>query len=278
MKRGIKRTLFLIILAALAIVMIFPMVVMTVLDSFMPGWEVKEYTDETVVDKSIKLIPSEVTLEQYENAFIANHDYWTYFWNSMLLTIPIVIGQVVVSAMAAYAFVIMKSKRKEWLFFVYIVVMLLPFQVTLVPAYLTADALGLVGSRLSVILPGIFSTFGVFLLRQHMEQIPKSYLEAARMDGAGHMQIFSTVVMPLSKTSIVALAILCFIDNWNMVEQPMLFLSDVSKWPLSLYFTYFKQFIQMAFAASVVYMIPMILIFLNGEKQLMEGIKLSGIK
>jgi len=98
------------------------------------------------------------------------------------------------------------------------------------------------------------------------------------MDGAGHMQIFSTVVMPLSKTSIVALAILCFIDNWNMVEQPMLFLSDVSKWPLSLYFTYFKQFIQMAFAASVVYMIPMILIFLNGEKQLMEGIKLSGIK
>lgn len=277
MKRRIKRALLLFLLAVLAIVMIFPMVV-TVLDSFMPGWEVKEYTDQNVTDKSIKLIPSEVTLEQYENAFIANHDYWTYFWNSMLLTIPIVIGQVVVSAMAAYAFVMMKSRWKEWLFFVYIVVMLLPFQVTLVPAYLTADALGLIGSRLSIILPGIFSTFGVFLLRQHMEQIPKSYLEAARMDGAGHLQLFSTVVVPLSKTSIVALAILCFIDNWNMVEQPMLFLSDVYKWPLSLYFSYFKQFIQMAFAASVVYMVPMILIFLNGEKQLMEGIKLSGIK
>ena len=277
MKRRIKRALLLFLLWVLAIVMISPMVV-TVLDSFMPGWEVKEYTDQNVTDKSIKLIPSEVTLEQYENAFIANHDYWTYFWNSMLLTIPIVIGQVVVSAMAAFAFVMMKSRWKEWLFFVYIVVMLLPFQVTLVPAYLTADALGLIGSRLSIILPGIFSTFGVFLLRQHMEQIPKSYLEAARMDGAGHLQLFSTVVVPLSKTSIVALAILCFIDNWNMVEQPMLFLSDVYKWPLSLYFSYFKQFIQMAFAASVVYMVPMILIFLNGEKQLMEGIKLSGIK
>lgn len=277
MKRMIKRKLLFIILAVLAIVMIFPMVV-TVLDSFMPGWEVKEYTNQNVADKSIKLIPSEVTLEQYENAFIANHDYWTYFWNSMLLTIPIVIGQVVVSAMAAYAFVMMRSRWKEWLFFLYIVVMLLPFQVTLVPAYLTADALGLIGSRLSIILPGIFSTFGVFLLRQHMDQIPKSYLEAARMDGAGHIQIFSTIMVPLSKTSITALAILCFIDNWNMVEQPMLFLSDAYKWPLSLYFVYFNQFIQMAFAASVVYMVPMMLIFLNGEKQLMEGIKLSGIK
>ncbi len=277
MKRRIKRKLLFIILAVLAIGMIFPMVV-TVLDSFMPGWEVKEYTNQNVADKSIKLIPSEVTLEQYENAFIANHDYWTYFWNSMLLTIPIVIGQVVVSAMAAYAFVMMRSRWKEWLFFLYIVVMLLPFQVTLVPAYLTADALGLIGSRLSIILPGIFSTFGVFLLRQHMDQIPKSYLEAARMDGAGHIQIFSTIMVPLSKTSITALAILCFIDNWNMVEQPMLFLSDAYKWPLSLYFVYFNQFIQMAFAASVVYMVPMMLIFLNGEKQLMEGIKLSGIK
>jgi len=85
-------------------------------------------------------------------------------------------------------------------------------------------------------------------------------------------------MLPLSKTSVVALAILCFIDNWNMVEQPMIFLSDTNKWPLSLYFTYFNQFIEMAFAAAVVYMLPMLLIFMNGEKQLMEGIKTSGIK
>ncbi len=277
MKRKPKRILLIIVLAVLLVVMVFPMVV-TVLNSFMPGWEVEQYTDEHVADKSIKLIPSEVTLEQYDSAFIQNSRYWDYFWNSILLTVSIVAGHVAVSALAAYAFTVMKNKWKEWLFFLYIVVMLLPFQVTLVPAYLTADALGIMNTHISIILPGIFSTFGVFLLRQHMAQIPKSYLEAARMDGAGHIKIFFNIIMPLCKTTVVALAILYFIDNWNMVEQAMIFLSDTAKWPLSLYFTYFNQFIQMAFAASVVFMLPMLLIFMNGEKQLLEGIKLSGIK
>lgn len=277
MKRKPKRILLTVLLAALALIMVFPMVT-TVLDSFMPGWEVSQYTDEHVANRSIKLIPSEVTLEQYDRAFIQNSVYWDYFWNSVLLTVSIVIGQVIVSTLAAYAFTMMKNKWKEWLFFLYIVVMLLPFQVTLVPAYLTADALGIINTHLSIILPGIFSTFGVFLLRQQMEQIPKSYIEAARIDGAGLGRVFLRVILPLSKTTVVALAILCFIDNWNMMEQAMIFLSDTSKWPLSLYFTYFNQFIEMAFAASVVFMLPMLLIFMNGEKQLMEGIKLSGIK
>ena len=277
MKRKPKKVLLVILLAVLALVMVFPMVV-TVLDSFMPGWEAAKYTDEYTANKSIKLIPTEVTLEQYERAFIQNSVYWDYFWNSVLLTVSIVIGQVIISTLAAYAFTMMKNRWKEWLFFLYIVVMLLPFQVTLVPAYLTADALGIMNTHLSIILPGIFSTFGVFLLRQHMEQIPKSYIEAARMDGAGHPRVFFRVMLPLSKTTVVALAILCFIDNWNMMEQALVFLSDTAKWPLSLYFVYFNQFIEMAFAASVVFMLPMLLIFMNGEKQLMEGIKLSGIK
>lgn len=277
MRYEVKRKLLIILLALLAFVMVFPMVV-TVLNSFMPGWEVAQYADEHANNRAIKLIPSEVTLEQYEGAFIQNSTYWDYFWNSILLTVSIVIGQVIISAPAAYAFTIMKNRWKDWLFFLYIVVMLLPFQVTLVPAYLTADLLGIINNHLSIILPGIFSTFGVFLLKQHMEQIPKSYLEAAHMDGAGHMKVFLHIVIPHVKTTLVALAILCFIDNWNMVEQPMIFLSDTSKWPLSLYFTCFNQFIEMAFAASVMFMLPMMLIFMNGEKQLMEGIKSSGIK
>ena len=272
-----KRTLLIVVLTVLAFFMIFPMVV-TVLDSFLPGWEAAQYTAENTTNKSIKLIPSEVTLEQYKHALIQNSTYWDYFWNSVLLTVSIVIGQVIISVLAAYAFTVMKNRWKEGLFFLYIVVMLLPFQVTLVPAYLTADALGIINTHLSIILPGIFSTFGVFLVRQHMEQVPKSYIEAAQMDGAGHMRVFLHIMLPLSKTSVVALAILCFIDNWNMVEQPMIFLSDTNKWPLSLYFSNFNQFIEMAFAAAVVFMLPMLLIFMNGEKQLMEGIKTSGIK
>jgi multiple sugar transport system permease protein len=160
------------------------------------------------------------------------------------------------------------------LFFIYIVVMLLPFQVTLVPAYLTVEALGLMDTRMAVILPGMFSTFGAVLLRMHMEQIPRSYLEAARMDGAGHFRIFWHVAAPMCKAGIVALCILCFIDNWNMIEQPLIFLRNPGLQPLSMYFYSINQeAIRVAFAASVIYMIPMLLVFLNGEKELMEGIR-----
>jgi len=277
-KKRIKKYIVYLILTVLLIVMVFPMVT-TFLDSFMPGWEVQQYKQPEIINKTLKLIPSEVTMEQYGKVLISDYKYWDYFWNSIMLTLPIVIGQAVISALAAYFFTVMKSKYKEWLFFMYIVVMLLPFQITLVPAYLTANALGLLDNRLSVILPGIFSTFGVFLLRQHMEQIPKSHFEAAKMDGAGHLKTFWNVAVPMCKTSIVALLILCFIDNWNMVEQPLIFLNDASKWPLSLYFYEInQQAITVAFAASVIYMIPILLVFMNGEKELTEGIRLSGIK
>lgn len=265
-----------VILAILLVAMVFP-VVITFLDSFMPEWQVAEYKDPSVADKSIKFIPEEVTLEQYNSVLIQNPQFWDFFWNSVLLTLPIVLGQIFVSALAAYFFTVIRWKYKEILFFIYIVVMLLPFQVTLVPAYLTADTLGILNTPFAVILPGIFSTFGVFLLRQHMEQIPKSYFEAARMDGAGHFKVFWHVAVPMCKTGIAALFILCFIDNWNMIEQPLLFLNDPATHPLSMQFYTINQgALGVAFAASVVYMIPILLVFLNNEKALMEGIR--GIK
>ena len=261
------------LLAILLVFMVFPVVV-TITNSFMPGWQAAEYKDPTIVDKALMLIPDQVTLTQYNNVLLNNHLYWDFFWNSVILTLPVVLGQLAVSALAAYFFTVMKNRFKEVLFFIYIVVMLLPFQVTLVPAYLTVQSLGLMDTRLAVIMPGIFSTFGAFLLRQHMEQIPRSYFEAARMDGAGHFRIFWHIAVPMCKAGVVALCILCFIDNWNMIEQPLIFLRDPAIQPLSLYFySINQQAITVAFAASVIYMIPMLLVFLNGEKELMEGIR-----
>ena len=272
-KKRISLVITYIILALLLVFMVFPVIV-TITNSFMPGWQVAEYKDPTAVDKALMLIPKQVTLEQYNNVLLNNRLYWDFFWNSVILTLPIVLGQLAVSALAAYFFTVMKNRFKEVLFFIYIVVMLLPFQVTLVPAYLTVEALGLMDTRLSVILPGIFATFGTFLLRQHMEQIPKSYIEAARMDGCGHLKIFWFIAVPMCKAGVVALCILCFIENWNMIEQPLIFLRDPGLQPLSLYFfSINQQAIKVAFAASVVYMLPMLLVFLNGEKELMEGIR-----
>jgi multiple sugar transport system permease protein len=164
-------------------------------------------------------------------------------------------------------------------FFVYIIVMLMPFQVTLVSNYLVADKLGLLNSYLSIILPGIFSPFGVFLLKQYMEQIPDVYIEAAKIDGASEFYIFSRIIIPLCKGGIAAVIILVFIDNWNMVEQPLILLKDAAKLPLSIYLSRINEGeIGVSFAAATLYMLPMLLIFLMGEDYLVEGIQISGIK
>jgi multiple sugar transport system permease protein len=190
-----------------------------------------------------------------------------------------VIFQTAVASMAAYVFARIEFKGRDGLFFIYVIVMLMPFQVTLVPNYIIADKLGLVGNPLSIIFPGIFGTFGVFLLRQFMMTIPGSYSESARVDGAGHWSIFLRIILPMSGTGVVSVAMLTFIDNWNMVEQPVIFLRDSGLQPLSVFLAGINEGERgIAFAAAAVYMLPALLVFLYGENYLVEGIQLSGLK
>jgi multiple sugar transport system permease protein len=201
------------------------------------------------------------------------------FWNSATIVLPIVIGQLIVAGLAAYAFAQLRFHFREPLFFLYIVVMLMPFQVTLVPNYIIADKLGLLNTYSGIIFPGIFSTFGVFLLRQFMNYIPLVYSEAARVDGAGHLYIYLRVVVPMCRSGFAALSMLVFIDNWNMVEQPLIFLHDAYKQPLSVYLSFISEGERgVAFAACTLYMLPMLLAAIYAEKDLVEGIQLSGIK
>lgn len=228
---------------------------------------------------ALKLIPDEVTLKQYYHVLIRQNKYLLMFWNSVFLVVPIVAGQILVASMAAYAFSMIKFRWKEPIFFIYIAAMLMPFQVSLVPNYLVADWLGLIDKFKAIIFPGIFSTFGVFLMRQFMMHIPKDYIEAAQIDGAGHFSIFFKIVLPLCKNGIAALAILVFIDYWNMVEQPLIMLKDTAKYPLSLYLSQIHMNeMGIAFAASVIYMLPVLLFFLYAENYFIEGIQHSGIK
>ena len=197
----------------------------------------------------------------------------------MIIVIPIILGQILVSSMAAYSFAKLEFIFRDKLFFTYIIMMMMPFQVTLVPNYIVGDQLGLLGSYWSIILPGIFSPFGVFLLRQFMMYIPDAYVESAQVDGAGQLRIFFSIMLPMSKTGLAALTILVFIDNWNMVEQPLIFLQDVNMHPLSTYLSSINNGeMGIAFAASTIYMLPMLLIFLYGENYLVQGIQLSGLK
>ncbi|WP_042168133.1 carbohydrate ABC transporter permease [Paenibacillus gorillae] len=227
---------------------------------------------------NLKLLPDKVTLKQYSELLVHSPQYLLLFWNSVGLVVPIIIGQTVVAALAAYAFAKLNFRGRDSLFMVYLLTMLMPFQVTLVPNYIIADKLGLLHSTGAVILPGVFAAFGVFMLRQFMLHIPYAYIEAAKMDGAGHLRIFLTLILPMVKSGLAALVILLFVDYWNMVEQPLIFINDPFKQPLSVFLSRLSGEWDKVFAASMLYMAPMVLLFLYAETYFIEGIQLSGIK
>jgi len=228
---------------------------------------------------NLKLIPDWVSFNQYLEVLIYKPLFLQMFWNSVFLVVPIIAGQAFVASLAAYALAKLRFRGRDKLFFVYLMTMLMPFQVTLVPNYIIADKLGIMNTEAAIILPGIFSAFGVFMLRQFMLHIPHTYIEAAQMDGAGHGKIFYKIIVPLIQPGIAALIVLLFVDNWNMVEQPLIFLEDSFKQPLSLYLSRINEGARgVAFAASAIYMAPMVLLFLYAESYFIEGIQLSGIK
>ncbi|ABR50808.1 binding-protein-dependent transport systems inner membrane component [Alkaliphilus metalliredigens QYMF] len=290
-KKRLGKTVLSVILFAMVVVVLFPLV-LTITNSFMSEQEIEtSYSMVTSNNSSqeenvfsskyanVKLIPDRVTITQYYTALIERTSFLIKFWNSAIIVVPIILGQMLVASMAAYAFAKIEFVFRDKLFFTYIIVMMMPFQVTLVPNYIMANQLGLIGSYSSIILPGIFGTFGVFLMRQFMVYIPDAYIESAKMDGASQFKIFFGIILPMSKTALAALSILVFIDNWNMVEQPLIFLQDVNMHPLSVYLSNINQGeMGIAFAASTIYMLPMLLIFLYGENYLVKGIQLSGLK
>ena len=155
--------------------------------------------------------------------------------------------------------------------------MMMPYQVTLVPNYLVSEYLNILDTRWAIWLPGIFSPFAVYMLTKFMKRIPVSVLEAARIDGANEWSIFTDVAMPLCKGGIVSIAILIFIDYWNMVEQPIILLTDDYLHPLSVFLSKINSGeISLAFAVAVIYMVLPMLVFMYGEEYLIEGITYQG--
>ncbi|SCW31817.1 multiple sugar transport system permease protein [Ruminococcaceae bacterium YRB3002] len=296
-RRTLKRRIFtvigVIVISAAALLAIFP-IFFTFLNSFMSSSEID--ANYGVIFQSLpggsqgaarflsmrpqlQLIPQQVSAEQYSRLLFMTPSYLFRYWNSILLTVPIVAGQLIVACLASYSFTRYRRKRREILFFAYVILMLMPFQVTLVPNYLISDKLNLLDSYASIILPGIFSTFSIYLLTKYMRQIPSAYIEAAKIDGAGEWQIFAHIVMPNCRNAVVAMAILLFIDYWNMVEQPLIMLSSDEKRPLSVFLAQVNMDeIGMAFAACALYMLPPLLVFLRGEDYLVEGVSKAGIK
>ena len=164
------------------------------------------------------------------------------------------------------------------LFTIYVVLMLLPFQVTMLSSYLTLDRLSLLDTQWAVILPAVFSTFPIFVIYGGFRAIPKSLIEAARIDGAGEIYIFFMAGIGLGKGGILSALVLGFLEYWNAIEQPMTYLKTEALWPLSLYLPRMIQAeMASAFAASIVTLLPAVLLFFAGQENLEQGIVASGM-
>ncbi len=283
-----KIALATLVAAAFAFVFLTP-IVLTITNSFMSSSEIaanygtvfatdanggKVYIAERV---NLKFIPDMVSFSQYSTVLLKSPEYLLKFWNSVILVGPIVIFQLLVASLASFGFARYRGRLREMIFFLYIILMLMPYQVTLVPNYLVSNWLHILDTNWAIWLPGIFSPFAVFLLTKFMRRIPDSVIEAAQIDGAGEWQIYRRICMPLCKGAVCSAAILVFIDYWNMVEQPLILLTDSEMHPLSVFLSKINQGeIGLAFAVATIYMVPSLLIFLYGEEYLVDGITYQG--
>ena len=201
------------------------------------------------------------------------------FWNSCIQVLPVLAGQLVVAAPAAWAFAKFRFKGKEILFGLYVILMVLPFQVTQVSNYLVLDRIGLLDSHLALILPGIWSALPVFIMAKTFETIPGVLMEAAYLDGAGELYTFFHVGLPLGYPAIVTSLMLSFVEGWNTLEQPITYLKDKTLWPLSLYLpSIAEDKASVAFAAALITCLLPALIYLNCQEELEQGVAASGVK
>jgi multiple sugar transport system permease protein len=286
MSKNIRYTMALTILG---IVFLFPLAV-TFTGSFMTQSSIlMNYTSRIntfdLIDgitekfKRILLIPNPASPEQYTEVLIFQPSFMILLFNSLKITLPVTLGSLGISLLTAFGFCRWQWKYKEWIFTVYIVVMLMPLQAVLVPNYIIASLFNIQKSYLAIILPGIFSAFGVFLMRQSMKMIPEAYFEAAEIDGAGNWYILIYIIVPQLKSSISALCILTFIEYWNLVEQAVIFIDDFKKEPLSIYLSRLSDVkTGLIFAASCIYMFLPIWFLFSGQQDLEKGIELSGVK
>ena len=224
------------------------------------------------------LIPDRPTLFSYA-LLLDTPEFFTVFWNSFRMTGGILLGQLLIGIPAAWALAKLSVPGKKIFYLLYIILMLMPFQVTMLSSYLVLDSLSLRNTTGGIVFPAVFSTFPVFIMYRFFSGIPDAVLESATLDGGGRFQICFWIGIPLGSAGIISSLILGFLEYWNMIEQPMTFLENRALWPLSLYLPNVSlEKSGYLLAASVVTMLPPILLFFSGQDYLERGIIASAVK
>ncbi|HIR07339.1 MAG TPA: carbohydrate ABC transporter permease [Candidatus Pullichristensenella stercoripullorum] len=272
------------LLTLVALIILLP-VVLTALYSFFSPEEIKAFMEtrgnyDASVWMEIKLAPRVFSLSQYYNILIEDVSVLRLLCNSAMYTVAILLGQALVIPAMAYALSRFKFRGRDAIFFIVIMLMLLPFQVTMVPNVLTLRAMGLLNTAWAVILPTCFAPFYIFLVRQFMVGLPRELLEAAEVDGAGTFRCFIHVALPVCRPILGAAVALSFADCWNLVEQPLTYLAGQTQlMPLSVMFNQLTENPSgVEFAGAALYILPALLIYLYFQKDILSGIQLTELK
>ena len=259
-------------LALVSVTMVLPFIWM-ILSSFK--------TDGEMLAVPLKWLPTKWLWQNYVTTF-EMAPWGLYFFNTLKITVLSIVLQVFVASTAAYALSRLEYKAKNVVFIIYLSTMMIAYQVTMIPTFSIIRDLGWIDSHLSLIIPGAFSVFAVFMLRQFFLSIPSELEDAAMIDGCGYPRIYFEIIMKNSKPAIMTLILFCFMGTWNDFLRPMLYLNKTELWTMSLGLSKFKgNYVSMwsnMMCGAVVTTIPVIVVFLFAQKYFIEGIVMSGIK
>jgi len=263
-----------VVMFLLGIVFLLPFIWM-LSASFKPEIDVFKYP--------IEWIPKNWQVyKNYNEVWFGEHPFATYYWNSIKVSVLTTLLSLVVSSMAAYAFSHVNFKGRNLLFVIVLMTFMIPTHAILVPQFLIFRWLNLFDSHLGLILVGSFSALGTFMLRQFFMGIHKDYLDAARIDGAGQYTLFTSIAIPLVRPALATYAILRFIWTWNDYTNPLIFLRSRHLETIQIGIQKFASesgvYYSLIMAGAVSAILPLIIIFMVGQKQVMEGIALGGVK
>lgn len=268
MIRSLIRYVF---IAGIAAICLFPLLFLFC-TSFMSRQDVTTYYHGGVIQ--LKLFPDMASLSQYYQAFFGDSQFLRALGNSFLIVGAITVGQTAIAFITAFAMEVYPFRGRNILFSVYVILALIPYQVMEAPQAILANQLHMNGTYGAVILPQVFSAFGICLLRMFMRYMPKDTLEAARLDGCGEFDVLLRVALPQSLPMISAVAFLIFLDAWNMVEAPLIFLSEVDKQPLSVRLPAMES-LPSIFCYSLVFLLPPVVFFMKCSDHLRNMVSMA---
>lgn len=271
----LKKTGLFLLFAALAAIILIPFYAI-MLASFKPGQELIRKGLNLSLDFSM------ISLDNYVYLFTGNHSYFTWFTNSLVLTIVQVVLTLFISAAVAYGFAAYEFRFKNFLFICVLLIMMVPFEILLLPLYTLTYELGLMNTYSAIILPGIANASTIFFFRQYLRGIPKEIIDAGRVDGATEYGIFFRLIIPVMKPSFAAMAILLGMNSWNNLLWPFMVLSDGSKYTLTIglktLLTPYGNNYDLLIAGSFFSIIPILALFIAFQRYFIDGMTAGAVK